>query len=296
MTAERKTPSLRKTLMMGACLTALLCAAPLAAQAEAPKWQPKAAERLVKLPSTYLNKAIEQDFAGSDLAAAIGDLGGKIEGKARTLDDLRNASERAEGEVRTELTHQLLAEKQAYVKMMGERLDYKRRQLRIKVRLYERILDRVRHDQSPASGQRAVLIEDQKAARARFETVADEVDMAVFAEASATESKYSREYSSNRAALDKLADAVRGHRMNAQPEIDGRAVTKEEHLRQMIATAESELSLVDQEESILAYMAKLVALDAMALSEGLDEMEFAGDVDGPKPLSVATAVNHFIGH
>ena len=34
-------------------------------------WSPRASERLIKLPSNFLKKAIEQDYAKSSLAAAV---------------------------------------------------------------------------------------------------------------------------------------------------------------------------------------------------------------------------------
>jgi hypothetical protein len=68
--------------------------------------------------------------------------------------------------------------------------------------------------------------------------------------------------------------------MNSLPEIDGRVVGKADFLRQLVAGAESELAILNQEESILGYMAKLVALDAMALSEGLDAENFNEEIEG----------------
>ena len=51
---------------------------------------------------------------------------------------------------------------------------------------------------------------------------------------------------------------------------------------------ESELAILDQEENILGYMAKLIALDAMALSEGLTDPldnEFQMAADDPQDVS-----------
>ena len=83
-------------------------------------WSPKSSERLVKLPSTYLKKAIDQDFAKSSLAAALNDTGEEIKFKVKTLEDLRGAIERADGDLRTELRHQYLAEKRAYLTLVAK--------------------------------------------------------------------------------------------------------------------------------------------------------------------------------
>ena len=60
-----------------------------------------------------------------------------------------------------------------------------------------------------------------------------------------------------------------------------------------MADTESELAILQQEETILGYMAKLVALDAMALSEEGLNAEIA-DSDIPDMSSPAASVDLFI--
>ena len=133
------TPKMWGTLMRtGALLLALIATTP--ALAENSTWQPSASERLVKLPGNYIKKAIDQDFQGSALATALGDIGSRISNKTQTLEDLRSATEQAEGEAHDELQQQLLAEKQEYIKLMGERQGLSRKQINTKVRLYEALL------------------------------------------------------------------------------------------------------------------------------------------------------------
>ena len=66
----------------------------------------------------------------------------------------------------------------------------------------------------------------------------------------------------------------------------------------LIANNGSSLALLDQEENILGYMAKLVALDAMALAEEVaaDDSGADGGSDGVEmgELSVSSAVDFFI--
>ncbi len=61
--------------------------------------------------------------------------------------------------------------------------------------------------------------------------------------------------------------------MNHAPSIDGRPVSREEYLRQLLAEAQGDLAIVEQESLILGHMAKLVSLDALALAEGIAEVE-----------------------
>ncbi|MEQ9327681.1 MAG: hypothetical protein RJQ21_10350, partial [Rhodospirillales bacterium] len=87
------------------------------------------------------------------------------------------------------------------------------------------------------------------------------------------------------------------HPMNAQPAADGEEITREDYLRQLIGDLEAESALVAQEEQILGFMAKLVALDAMALAEGMSE---ATGAEGPSGINagpgLAAAVDLFVSN
>ena len=66
----------RQTVHSG-LLAIFLLSVPLAAAANTPTadadWNPVASERLVRLPGAYLKRAVDNDFAGSALAAEIRD-------------------------------------------------------------------------------------------------------------------------------------------------------------------------------------------------------------------------------
>ncbi len=62
----------------------------------------------------------------------------------------------------------------------------------------------------------------------------------------------------------------------------------------LIANNGSSLALLDQEENILGYMAKLVALDAMALAEEVAADDGGDDGVEMGELSVSSAVDFFI--
>ena len=55
-----------------------------------------------------------------------------------------------------------------------------------------------------------------------------------------------------------------------------------------IAKAEADVALLDQEETVLGYMAKLIALDAMALSDAVVADELA---PGAAPVAHGASVN-----
>ena len=66
---------------------------------------------------------------------------------------------------------------------------------------------------------------------------------------------------------------------------------------QMVADAESELALIEQENAILGYMAKLVALDAMDLSEQAMDADLATlNTAGGSSINPSQAVTFFINN
>ena len=281
-------------LVTGVALIACAVAGSADARSSA-GWSPKASEQLIKLPGNYLKKAVENDFARSGLAAELTRLDKDIALKQQTLADLQGAVERADGDLRLELQHQFLAEKRNYIELMKEHQDLRSRRASTKMRLYERLLARINRSKQAVTSQQAALLSNQTAARERFEASAARIDTKLLASSATSESRYAREYAKNLAAIESLVQAVKNHPMNQTPEIAGVPVSRAEYLRQLIAENQAEVAVVDQERAILGYMAKLVSLDALALSEGIDavpetEIAEAGD----RPSGLTGAVDFFV--
>jgi hypothetical protein len=134
----------------------------------------------------------------------------------------------------------------------------------------------------------------QKDARERLEHSTMSVDMNVFGSVVGKESKYSRDYQKNLNAIQTLMTALNDHPMNAEAELDGRQVGKKEYVRQLVAKAESAIALLDQVDTILGYMAKLVALDAMVLAENLDPSLLEGHETEDNSPAVRPDLDFFI--
>ncbi len=240
---------------------------------------------------------MDQDFAGSDLARAIADIDGRIKDKGQTLADLQDAIEDAEGALRTELKHQYLAEKRAFIVLNGERQELKRKSLKTRIKFYNRLIRKMERSGAGLAPAKAKFMEDHAAARQRFESSVADIDMKLLGTTTEGESRYSREYAKNLQAIETLVRAINEHPLSQQAELDGKPVDKKDYLQSLIGDAETELALVEQEETVLGYMAKLVALDAMALSDEVAGIEFD---DGEDDLAdtggtVTSAVDFFIG-
>jgi hypothetical protein len=289
-------------LLHGVALSALIAGglamvAPTsqAAGGDSPNWSPRASEKLVKLPSTVFKKSIEHDFRESGLGLAISSLQDDERLKMNTLVDLKNAIDSAEDETRTELRHQLLSEKRAYIEMVAQKNELQRKHLLTKQKLFERMLATMGERQASLTPARRELIKRQDAARARFASSFDNVDVAIFKSSSGRESKYTVKYAENMVAIEKLFARIKNHKMNLSVEVEGQALTKSEYVRHLLAESQADMALLDQEETILGYMAKNVAFDALALSEMTFDAELS-DSDNPGESTVTKAVNIFLSN
>lgn len=241
-----------------------------AVASEGAAWAPMSSERLVRLPPRYLEKSLEHDFAASGLARALRDADDSLGLKRQTIGELHDAAEQAEGDVRIEIRHRLLAEKQAYVQQMTERARLRRQGLETRRALLEESLARLEADAPAPSPARAELMERQDRARSRFQTASLQADIAAMAAPGVPESRYARDYAANMAAIEKLASAIASHPMNAMPGEDTVPRSRQDAIRDLLGETEAQLALVDQEAEIIGHMARLVALDAAALSADLD--------------------------
>ncbi|MBT3701105.1 MAG: hypothetical protein HOG12_06280 [Alphaproteobacteria bacterium] len=284
-----------KLLASSALVGVLLASSPvIAANSGSPTWQPKVSERLVKLPPAYMKKSLDRDFARSALGQAVQDIEREIGLKTQTLADLQQAIEQADGDVLIELKHQFLAEKRGYLDMMQQKQDLQRKQVSTRHRVLERLLAKLNRKAGGMSPAKQKLADQQTAARQRFNASASKVDMNLFAESDVPESKYSREYGKNLQAIQSLVAAIKSHPMNSQSALDD-DISKPEYVRRMVADAEAELALIDQESQILGFMAKIVALDAMVLSEEIADSDYA-DSDITEPTDITSVVNLFVNN
>ena len=141
-------------LIAAGLLVAHPLAAPAAAATKSPSWNPKASEKLIKLPASYLKKSIDHDFAESELGLAIQSTSEKADLKIDTLRDLQESIERAEGELAMELRHQFLAEKREFVILLSDKNELRRKHLKTKQRLFERMLRKLGDEKAANVAQR----------------------------------------------------------------------------------------------------------------------------------------------
>jgi len=272
MTISRTPPFRSATLSLAFAMGFLLATGQVSLAANS--WAPLASERLLKLPGDSLERAIENDYAKSGLAQELIGVEEEIAFKQMTLGDLQQAIERADdGEMRVDLQYSFLEAKRDYLKLMQEHQALRKKRAEIKVRLYEGLMERLSREQRAKTPRQVAFIDRQKQARERMEKSTATVDATLLAATAVETSRYSMEYRKNLSAIQELMAAIQNHPMNEAPSIDGRPVSREEYLRQLLAESQGYLAIVEQESLVLGHMAKLVSLDALALAEGIADVE-----------------------
>ena len=256
----------RRALGGPALACALLASTgPALAIETAPAWNPVSSEKLIRLPGNYLERAMERSFATSPLGTELGRINDRLHGQAGTLRELQSAI-RETDEPGVDLQHQFLEAKSQYLDAMEAQQGLRRSALEKRLDVYRDAAERLRRNARAARDPVArELVERQQAARARMEANAQRVDETLALIARDDEGGYAEDYQRNLVEIERLKAAIDEHEMQQGPRVDGETVTREAYLRHLIVLAEAELGLLVQEEAILGYMARLVALDARAL-------------------------------
>ena len=257
------------------------------------KWTSAVTERIVKLPMPHLKKRLERDFSQSDLGIELTKKEEDLAYKTNTLSDLKAAVQEADGGLKTELRYQFLDEKRAYLEMVSGKNKLRKKQLSTKLRVFKQMLDGLNEKKNMGSPARQTLMKLQNEATSRFKSSLNAVDSEIFQLSDAPESKYSIKYTKNLHAIEKLSQRLQSHNMNKSPIVDGEPISKADYLRRLVSEAQAEISILDQENTILGYMARLVALDALVLSDEVQEV-LVTNSDTAVVVTPALAVDFFM--
>jgi len=257
-------------------------------------WSPRSSERLIKLPSNYLKKAIDRDFENSSLGGALYKTRDSIKLKMDTLEDIRESINHTQGDLQVELRHQFLAEKRAYLELAKKNQKIQHQRAKTNLRIYKRLLSKMRRSKGPFTPQKAILLQKQRAAHNRFTASVANIDAQIFRSDLLEESKYAREYSKNANAIEKLVQTINTHPMNDQKKLGPDGMSKENYIRKLIMDSEADIAILEQKKTVLSYMAKIISLDALALAESLPVTGQAGDLILADRVDVADAVDFFM--
>lgn len=246
------------------------------------EWKPNLSEKILLLPPQHLEQAIDNDFSKSLLAQDLSDIDQQLSNHVSHIQSLQQAETQYSGEENIEIRHQILEGKKSYVELMGTQLDLKRERLTTKLNYLKRLMNKAKRKGArleETSELRALQENAVQRANAAENTLRDDL----FETSLGEESKFSQDYSKNKQAIAKLKSMIERHPMNSQLSSAG-ADSTVGHLNNLILSAEAELAIIDMESEILGYMARLLALDAMALAEDVAIESYGAD-GLPEPIN-----------
>lgn len=290
MTMQHQQSSRPGAWIVGAVLWALT-----AATFANDDWQPMPSERLIKLPAPVMAKAIEKDFRQSPIASQLRETVTEASGIREQLGGLTESIAEASDEEKIDLQHRFLEKKSAYLDVMEARQALKQEAIEHRIRTYNGVLDELQRDRRRANDPVSREVrEAQLAARERMERVTEQVDDMLYPASGKGESDYNREYAHNIDKIKALRAAIRSHGANQNATVDGVDVSREDFIRNLLADSEAELALLHQENEMLGYMARLVALDAQALQMQVAYGEDADRAQSAERSRPADMVDYFI--
>ncbi|MEM0910985.1 MAG: hypothetical protein AAGJ37_08405 [Pseudomonadota bacterium] len=235
------------------------------------EWEPLAAESLVQLPANLIEKRIEQDFRLSPAASKINELELKLVNQSSAIKAVQATIDGSDDTQMIDEKVELVKLKSAFLDDMQEGQMLRQNALDKRVALYQQVLTEFfAREKQNADSVTFKMKEQQQLARERMQNVMAQVDDAFTQQGLSSTTPYADEFAKNLAKIEQLKEAIKSHRANLSPMVDGVEVSSQEYIRQLLVQAASEQSLLDQEALMLSYMSRLVALDAQALEYAIN--------------------------
>lgn len=279
-----------------AFLFAVLSTSQLAFPTQAQEWQPISADSLVKLPANLIEKRIQQDFRLSPLATELLAIENQMVDESNKIQSLKSLIERAEQGQMIDEKVDMVQIKSNFLDLLQKGQQIRQSQLESKIDVYQKVLEKLYQGNGEDLNSKAYQLRiSQRAAKDRMQKVMKQVDENLLQNGFSEQSPYAKEFASNLAKIDQLKDAIASHSANLAASIDGREVSTQEYIRQLLMQSSSEQSLLDQEALMLSYMAKIVALDAQSLEFTISEIQEQQALSSAGPTSTpANSVSIFL--
>ena len=232
-------------------------------------WKPQIVEKMFILPPKQLDRVLNNDFRSSSLYLNLKSADKKIQNRYTKIEELNKSIHEFSGEEKIELTHQVIVEKKEYIKDLNERLNIKRKHLTTKKRFFENIKQKVLFNNKQGENYLSKFENSRNLALERSKKLDKKVSAIMLNNNVSNNSKYFSEYQKTMIAMQKLENKIKDHPKFKENDLLVSSKNKLEALNVYIDSLESELSVIDLKEKVLIKMAKLVALDAMKLSDDL---------------------------
>lgn len=248
------------------------------------QWQPVASDTLIKLPANIIQQRVQSDFSASPLAQRLSDVEQALSDNVNQIKSLQGLQNQASADELTDISFDIIDKKSNYLGLLKESHELRQQALDKRQALYENILSKINNqDSGNRSDNSYQLNQAKKLAKARMIKSAQAVEDSLnlykhqgnfdggFMSLENKEVSYQNSYQGNLNKITQLKESLVKHRFNKKPEIDGVAVSDKEYIRSLLMKLATERSLLSQENTMLAYMTKLVALDAESLTAQLSK-------------------------
>ena len=276
---------LTRVVCISACLWVVAGVSANAASSDS--WTPRLSEKIIMLPPHQIERAVENDYKSSPLAAALTGLDGQIAQAVNTTETLMGMKSSISPEDSLELRHQIISSKRDYIKLTGDKLNKNRERLESKRDVYENLLRQAQRQNRKNDGQVSVVAL-QEEARERAQKAQARISQSFELMDYQKPTKTSEAYDRNLNAIEAIRQAIQQHPMQSQMPLTDIS-DQPRALQAMIAQVEVEISLVMLEEELLGHMAQLLALDAMALADDVSNgSALSNETMASNNLSVST--------
>ena len=241
------------------------------------QWQPVASDTLIKLPAKIIQQRIQDDFSSSPLAQKLHQVEQTLTEQAAQIKSLQTLKMEASGDDLSNVAFDIVDKKSAYLALLKESHELRQQALDKRQNLYENILSKINQKLTKnATANNYQIKAAQQAAQARMAKNQLAVEQALHQyqqtnNLSVNDGDYQSHYQRNIAKISQLKATLARHSFNEKPQIEGVEVSDQEYIRALLMKLATERSLLAQENTMLAYMTKLVALDAESLTAQLSQ-------------------------
>ncbi|MGJ8691263.1 MAG: hypothetical protein ACSHW0_02135 [Thalassotalea sp.] len=243
------------------------------------QWQPVASDTLIKLPAKIIHQRIQDDFSASPLAQKLAGIEQDLSQQANQIKSLQALKAKAADGEQAAIAFDIVEKKSSYLGLLKASHDLRQQALDKRQGLYETILGKINQQSNDKKfGDNYQVKAAQKAAQARMlknqlkveQTLNQYRDQQYQADRKNNlQANYQDDYQANLNKINQLKATLAKHSFNEKPEVDGVVVSDQEYIRSLLMKLATERSLLSQENTMLAYMTKLVGLDAESLTAQL---------------------------
>lgn len=236
-------------------------------------WQPVVSDKLIKLPANVIYQQIESDFSASPLATELSAVEQSLTQYAQQIKALQELALQANEQESLALKLDVVDKKSSYVSLLKQSHELRSQALNKRQALYETVLNKLHVQKAKSTRGESYEVQQNKlAAQQRSSNSKQQVQLLLNQyNQKASEPQYQTRYQENVEKIAALKRTFNAHIMNAKPEIDGVTVSDQEYVRELLIRLSTERSILAQENTMLSYMTKLVALDAENLTAKLNE-------------------------